>query len=137
MAVLLGVAAFVIFNRDHDCTAYKLALRVVATPDIQPALNKIAGNYNKAMHSIDSKCVEVSVTKEAAARTANALAAGKSKADFWVADSSLLMESMRATSGKDTLPQVEGSIASSPWCWRRRRRRPRSCRGRCSRAGPP
>ncbi|MEV0164541.1 substrate-binding domain-containing protein [Nonomuraea fuscirosea] len=114
MAVLLGVAAFVIFNRDHDCTAGKLPLRVVATPDIQPALNKIAGNYNKAMHSIDSKCVEVSVTKEAAARTANALAAGKSKADFWVADSSLLMESMRATSGKDTLPQVEGSIASSP-----------------------
>ncbi|MGR6915267.1 substrate-binding domain-containing protein [[Actinomadura] parvosata] len=118
LAVLLGVAAFVIFNRDHDCSGGKLALRVVATPDIQPALNKIAGNYNKALHSIDSKCVEVTVAKEAAARTANALAAGKVSADFWVADSSLLMESMRAAAGGDAggaaLPQVEGSIATSP-----------------------
>ncbi|MFC4008138.1 substrate-binding domain-containing protein [Nonomuraea purpurea] len=114
LAVLLGVAAFVIFNRDHDCTGGKLPLRVVAAPDIQPALNKIAGNYNKALHSIDSKCVEVTVAKESAARTANALAAGKVSADFWVADSSLLMESMRGQSGGDRLPQVEGSIAVSP-----------------------
>ncbi|MGW0805648.1 substrate-binding domain-containing protein [Nonomuraea sp. NPDC002799] len=114
LAVLLGVAAFVIFNRDHDCSSGKLALRVVATPDIQPALNKIAGNYNKAMHSIDSKCVEVTVAKEAAARTANALAAGKVSADFWVADSSLLMESMRTLSNGTALPQIEGSIAASP-----------------------
>ncbi|MCF6471556.1 VWA domain-containing protein [Nonomuraea sp. MG754425] len=114
LAVLLGVAAFVVFTREHDCTAGKLPLRVVATPDIQPALSKIASNYNKAMHSIDSKCVEVTVAKEAAARTANALAAGKAEADFWVADSSLLMESLRDTPSGDLLPQVEGSIASSP-----------------------
>ncbi|GAA3551655.1 substrate-binding and VWA domain-containing protein [Nonomuraea rosea] len=114
LAVLLGVAAFVIFNRDHDCSGGKLALRVVATPDIQPALNKIAGNYNKAMHSIDSKCVEVTVAKEAAARTANGLAAGKINADFWVADSSLLLEGIRKTQGGQGLPEVEGSIATSP-----------------------
>ncbi|MEU6795132.1 substrate-binding domain-containing protein [Nonomuraea wenchangensis] len=115
LAVLLGVAAFVIFNRDHDCSDGKLALRVVATPDIQPALNKIAGNYNKAMHSIDSKCVDVTVTKESAARTANAIAAGKSSADFWVADSSLLLESMRAAAGGgDALPRPDGSVALSP-----------------------
>ncbi|WP_246079914.1 VWA domain-containing protein [Nonomuraea mesophila] len=114
MAVLLGVAAFVIFNRNHDCSSGKLPLRVVATPDIHPALKKIAGNYTKAMHSIDSKCVEVTVAKEAAAKTANALAAGKVPADFWVADSSLLMESMRQTAGGAALPQVEGSIATSP-----------------------
>ncbi|MET8984921.1 substrate-binding domain-containing protein [Nonomuraea wenchangensis] len=114
LAVLLGVAAFVIFNRDHDCSDGKLALRVVATPDIQPALNKIAGNYNKAMHSVDSKCVDVTVTKESAARTANAIAAGKSSADFWVADSSLLLESMRAAGGGDALPRPDGSVALSP-----------------------
>ncbi|MEV4565552.1 substrate-binding domain-containing protein [Nonomuraea sp. NPDC049419] len=114
MAVLLGVAAFVIFTRDHDCSGGKLPLKVVAAPDIQPALNKIAGRYNKALHSIDGKCVEVTVAKEASARTANALAAGKVTADFWVADSSLLMESMRQTPAGEALPQVEGSIATSP-----------------------
>ncbi|KAB8193451.1 VWA domain-containing protein [Nonomuraea phyllanthi] len=114
LAVLFGVAAFVIFNRDHDCSAGKLPLRVVASPDIEPALEKIAGNYNKAMHSIDSKCVEVTVARESSARTANAVAAGKSQADFWVADSSLLMESLRGTPAGKALPQVEGSIATSP-----------------------
>ncbi|GAA3106526.1 MULTISPECIES: substrate-binding domain-containing protein [Nonomuraea] len=114
MAVLLGVAAFVIFTRDHDCSGGKLPLKVVAAPDIQPALNKIAGRYNKALHSIDGRCVEVTVAKEASARTANALAAGKVTADFWVADSSLLMESMRQTPAGEALPQVEGSIATSP-----------------------
>ncbi|MCK2212505.1 substrate-binding and VWA domain-containing protein [Actinomadura sp. ATCC 31491] len=114
LAVLLGVAAFVIFNREHDCSSGKLALRVVATPDIQPALSKIAGNYNKAMHSVDSKCVDVTVVKEAAARTANALAAGKASADLWVADSSLLLESMRAADAAGALPRPDGSVALSP-----------------------
>ncbi|MEU4225658.1 substrate-binding domain-containing protein [Nonomuraea sp. NPDC026600] len=114
LAVLLGVAAFVIFNRDHDCSNGKLALRVVATPDIQPALNKIAGNYNKAMHSIDSRCVEVTVAKESAARTANALAAGKINADLWVADSSLVVSRLRGQAAGATVPESTGSVATSP-----------------------
>ncbi|GAA3201639.1 substrate-binding domain-containing protein [Nonomuraea roseoviolacea] len=114
LAVLLGVAAFVIFNRDHDCSAGKLALRVVATPDIQPALNKIAGTYNKALHSIDSRCVEVTVTKEGAARTAGALAAGKAAADLWVADSSLVVGRLRSDPAGAALPEPSGSAALSP-----------------------
>ncbi|NRQ36777.1 solute-binding protein [Nonomuraea sp. NN258] len=114
LAVLLGVAAFVIFNRDHDCSAGKIALRVTATPDIQPALAKVAGTYNKALHSIDSKCVEVGVTKEAAARTANGLLSGKTSTDLWVADSSILLNNLRATEAGAALPEPGGSIAVSP-----------------------
>ncbi|MFI9592492.1 substrate-binding and VWA domain-containing protein [Nonomuraea sp. NPDC052265] len=114
LAVLLGVAAFVIFNREHDCSAGKLPLRVVATPDIHPALSKIAANYTKAMHSIDSKCVEVTVAKEGAAKTANGLAAGKSGADVWVADSSLLVGNVRNSPAGSALPEPAGSVAVSP-----------------------
>ncbi|MEV4220625.1 substrate-binding domain-containing protein [Nonomuraea sp. NPDC049725] len=113
LAVLLGVAAFVIFNREHDCSSGKLPLTVVATPDVQPALNKIAGNYNKALHSIDSRCVEVKVARESAARTENALVAGKFKGDVWVADSSLVVERVRSQESV-TLPEPAGSVASSP-----------------------
>ncbi|MFG3442205.1 substrate-binding domain-containing protein [Nonomuraea sp. NPDC047897] len=113
LAVLLGVAAFVIFNREHDCSGGKLPLRVVATPDIHPALNKIAGTYNKALHSIDSRCVEVTVAKEAATRTANALAAGKANADLWVADSSLMVSRLRDDPAT-TVPEPSGSVAASP-----------------------
>ncbi|WP_240196976.1 substrate-binding domain-containing protein [Nonomuraea lactucae] len=115
LAVLLGVAAFVIFNRDHDCSAGKLPLRVVATPDVQPALNKIATTYNKALHSIDSRCVEVTVARESAARTANSLVAGKANADVWVADSSLVIARLRSEpAGVAAVPEPSGSVASSP-----------------------
>ena len=50
LAVLLGVAAFVIFNRDRGCAGDELALRVTVSPDIQPALVKIADGFNKAGH---------------------------------------------------------------------------------------
>ncbi|MFC7719777.1 hypothetical protein [Nonomuraea recticatena] len=36
LAILLGVAAFVIFNRERGCTGDPLALRVVATPTCRP-----------------------------------------------------------------------------------------------------
>ncbi|NUR84501.1 MAG: solute-binding protein, partial [Nonomuraea sp.] len=114
LAVLLGVAAFVIFNREHDCSSGKLPLRVVATPDIQPALAKIATNYNKAMHSIDSKCVEVTEARESAAKTANGLAAGKSAADLWVADSSLLVANLRNSPAGSAVPEPSGKVALSP-----------------------
>jgi ABC-type Fe3+ transport system substrate-binding protein len=115
LAMLLGVAAFVIFNREHDCSGGKLPLQIVATPDIQPALGKIAETYNKALHSIDAKCVEVAVAKQAATRTENSLAAGKFEADVWVADSSLVVNRVRNhPSGAVSLPDSSGSIATSP-----------------------
>jgi ABC-type Fe3+ transport system substrate-binding protein len=114
LAVLLGVAAFVIFNRDHDCSGGKLPLRVVSTPDIQPALSKVAGTFNKALHSVDSRCVEVTVAKESAARTANSLAAGKAAADVWVPDSSLVVAQLRDSPNGGALPQASGSVAVSP-----------------------
>lgn len=115
LAMLLGVAAFVIFNREHDCSGGKLPLQVVATPDIQPSLTKIADTYNKALHSIDGKCVEVAVAKQTAARTENSLVAGKFAADVWVADSSLVVNRARNhPSGAVSLPESAGSIATSP-----------------------
>lgn len=114
LAVLLGVAAFVIFNRDHSCSAGKLALRVTASPDIQPALNKIAGTYNKAAHSVDDKCVEVTVAKESSAKAAVNLASGKLAADVWVADSSLVIAKLRSDAAGAELPEPSGSIAQSP-----------------------
>lgn len=115
LAVLLGVAAFVIFTREHDCSAGRLPLRVVASPDIQPALNKIAGTYTKALHSIDSKCVEVTVAKETSAKAASAVAAGKFAGDIWVPDSSLILSQLSSrVSEQVEVPQPAGSIASSP-----------------------
>ncbi|WP_157251215.1 substrate-binding and VWA domain-containing protein [Nonomuraea typhae] len=114
LAVLLGVAAFVIFNRDHDCSGGKLPLSVVAAPDIQPALQKIAEKYNKSLASIDSKCVEVKVAKENPFKAANNMASGKLTPDVWIADSSLMVSEVRGTTAGAQMPEPSGSVASSP-----------------------
>jgi hypothetical protein len=114
LAVLLGVAAFVIFTRDHDCTGGKLQLSVVAAPDIQPAIGKVAKSFNKSLHSIDSRCVEVKVTAENPFRTAGGLVSGKVTADVWVADSSFMVAEARASKAGAALPEPSGSVANSP-----------------------
>ncbi|MGV9303346.1 MULTISPECIES: substrate-binding domain-containing protein [unclassified Nonomuraea] len=114
LAVLLGVAAFVLFTRERGCSGDPLALRVVATPDIAPALNKIAGSFNETGKAVDGKCVGVTVVKESAAKSANSFANGKLDADMWIADSSLLVDMLREAESGVTLPAPTGSVASSP-----------------------
>ncbi|WP_240506392.1 substrate-binding domain-containing protein [Thermoactinospora rubra] len=116
LAVLLGVAAFVIFTRENACSGDKITLRVVASPDIEPAVTKVANTYNKTSHDVDGRCVEVAVTKESSAKTAAALAAGKAPAEVWVADSSLLVARLKASAEgvAVSLPEATASVASSP-----------------------
>ncbi|MEU7001211.1 substrate-binding and VWA domain-containing protein [Nonomuraea sp. NPDC046570] len=114
LAVLLGVAAYVIFTRQRACTGEKLTLRVVATPDLHPAINKIATKYNQDPHPLDDRCVTVAVTKESTSKAGNGLINGKLAADLWVADSSLTVDRLRGSSGGEAVPEPAGSIARSP-----------------------
>ncbi|GAA2780950.1 hypothetical protein GCM10020219_060550 [Nonomuraea dietziae] len=114
LAILLGVAAFVIFNRERGCTGDPLALRVVATPDLSPALNKVAGSFNKTGKAVDGHCLAVTIVRESAAKSANSLVNGKLDADMWIADSSLMVGRLRAGEAGAGLPAPSGSIATSP-----------------------
>ncbi|MEU4721884.1 substrate-binding domain-containing protein [Nonomuraea dietziae] len=114
LAILLGVAAFVIFNRERGCTGDPLALRVVATPDLSPALNKVAGSFNKTGKAVDGHCLAVTIVRESAAKSANSLVNGKLNADMWIADSSLMVGRLRAGEAGAGLPAPSGSIATSP-----------------------
>ncbi|MBB5136525.1 ABC-type molybdate transport system substrate-binding protein [Thermocatellispora tengchongensis] len=123
LAVLLGVAAFVIVNRDRGCAGDELALRVTASPDIQPALSAVAATFNGARHSVDGRCVQVSVKKADASSVAGALGgtgvtsaegaeAGKGGTDVWVPDSSLWLSQLQAKGVE--LPRPTASAAHSP-----------------------
>ncbi|MEV0589155.1 substrate-binding domain-containing protein [Nonomuraea sp. NPDC050310] len=113
LAVLLGVAAFVIFNKEQGCSGEKIALRVVAAPDIHPVVDKIAQTYNKAAHDVDGRCVAVTVAKESPAKTAAAVSAGKFPGEVWIADSSLWLGQLRTGDGVSP-PEAAARIASSP-----------------------
>ncbi|MBG0832528.1 VWA domain-containing protein [Planomonospora sp. ID67723] len=114
-AVLLGVAAFVIIDRDRGgCSGDEVTLRVNASPDIQPALAQIADRFNKAGHEIGGACANVKVSKAASATVAAGLSGGgkASAMDLWIPDSSLWVSGVRAKN--PSAPKPSGSVAQSP-----------------------
>ncbi|MDF5757263.1 substrate-binding domain-containing protein [Spongiactinospora sp. TRM90649] len=116
LAVLLGVAAFVIVNRDRQCAGGELAVRVVAAPDIQPAVTAIAEEYNAARHKSGDRCVRVGVQAQDSPGVANALAgsgatAGRTEVDLWIPDSEMWLGRVRP-GGKP--PAVAATVARSP-----------------------
>ncbi|GAA3007746.1 substrate-binding and VWA domain-containing protein [Streptosporangium longisporum] len=115
LAVLLGVAAFVIINRDRGCAGDALPLRVTAAPDIQPAVSRIAERFTRAAHEIDGRCATVTVTKGLPSAVASALggAGGKAPAmDLWIPDSALWVTNLRARN--PDVPEASTSVARSP-----------------------
>lgn len=120
LAVLLGVAAYVIMSRDQGCGDNKTALRVVASPDIAPAITKIAAAYDKSSSEANGACVAVSVKEGDPASVTNSIAgsgatAGKFDADLWIPDSSLWVAKLRSTpKGSGISAPAVPSIARSP-----------------------
>ncbi|WP_245651575.1 substrate-binding and VWA domain-containing protein [Streptosporangium amethystogenes] len=115
LAVLLGVAAFVVINRDRGCAGDTLPLRITASPDIQPALSQIAERFNKAAHEVEGRCTTVAVTKGASAAVASSLGGAGGKAapmDLWIPDSGLWVVNLRARN--QDMPEAGASIAHSP-----------------------
>lgn len=116
LAVLLGVAAFVVINRDRGtgaCGGEALPVRITASPDIQPALSQIAERFNKAAHDVDGRCATVTVAKGASATVASSFSGGKAVAmDMWIPDSKLWVTNLRARDQE--VPEAGASIARSP-----------------------
>ncbi|MCT9930888.1 substrate-binding and VWA domain-containing protein [Planotetraspora sp. A-T 1434] len=115
LAVLLGVAAYVVVNKNPSCGSDKIALSVVASPDIQPAVQKVAGRFTQAGKAIDGKCVAVTVKAADSADVANAMSGSgptnaKVNPDIWVPDSSLWLAGL----AKDGSGKPTGSAAHSP-----------------------
>ncbi|WP_182900358.1 substrate-binding and VWA domain-containing protein [Microbispora sp. H10830] len=113
LAVLLGVAAYVVVNKSPGCAGEKVKLSVVAAPDIQPAVQKIATRFGKSGKALDGKCVAVTVKAAEPADVANAMAgtgptSGKLDPDLWIPDSSLWL------SGVKNAPEPAGNAASTP-----------------------
>ncbi|MBG0815629.1 substrate-binding and VWA domain-containing protein [Planomonospora sp. ID82291] len=115
LAVLLGVAAFVIINRDRGCAEEGTGLRVTASPDIHPAVSQIAERFNKADRGDGGGCASVTVAKAASATVASGLSGSGGKVgamDLWIPDSSLWVTGVRAKN--PAVPEPAVSIAQSP-----------------------
>ncbi|WP_055479607.1 substrate-binding and VWA domain-containing protein [Sphaerimonospora mesophila] len=126
LAVLCGVAAYVVVNKNPECgeagsSGDKIGLTVVASPDIQPAVQKIASRFAKSGKKVNGKCVAVTVKAAESADVANAIAgtgptkagaAGKAGAvpDLWIPDSKLWTTGLP----ENGTAKMAGNAARSP-----------------------
>jgi von Willebrand factor type A domain. len=120
LAVLAGVGAYVVVNKDQGCGDEKITLRVIASPDIEPAIATIAARFDSSSHRVDGKCVTAVVRQADSAGVTHALAGtgstNKSKVDpdLWIPDSSLWVTKLRASSKATVSVSTAGSVAHSP-----------------------
>ncbi|GIH26107.1 hypothetical protein Aph01nite_44170 [Acrocarpospora phusangensis] len=113
LAVLLGVAAYVVVNKDTPgCGPDKVALKVITAKDVEPAVKKIADKFSRSGKTIDGKCVAVTVSGADSAGVAAALSGNGDAArpDMWIPDSSLWLAGLPSESGA----KVAGNVAQSP-----------------------
>lgn len=103
----LGGGAYALMNRTA-CGEHP-ALRVVAAPEIGPALVRIARQYTK-----DGGCAAISVRTKSSADTADQLGLRKDVADVWVPDASVWTDLALAQGADRTLLGQGTSIAHSP-----------------------
>ncbi|MBP2703100.1 VWA domain-containing protein [Microbispora sp. RL4-1S] len=118
LAVLLGVAAYVVVNKNPaTCgSGGKLSLSVIASPDIEPAVQKIAAKFGQSGKKVDGRCVAVTVKATGSADVVNAMAgsgptSGSVSPDVWIPDSSLWLAGLAADG---SAPKPTGSVARSP-----------------------
>ncbi|GAA0391996.1 hypothetical protein Acor_17840 [Acrocarpospora corrugata] len=113
LAVLLGVAAYVVVNKEGPgCGPDKVALRVVTAKDVEPAIAKIAEKFGKSGKTVDGKCMAVTVSGSDSAGVAAALSGtgDAPEPDIWIPDSSLWLAGLP----KERAPKVSGNVAQSP-----------------------
>ncbi|MEO3810917.1 substrate-binding domain-containing protein [Sphaerisporangium sp. B11E5] len=108
-ALILVIAAGVYVVVTQNLCTERPRLRVMASPDIGPALERVARWY-----AAGGGCADVSVRTRQAAEVADELGVHKGLADVWVPDASVWISLARLQGADKILPLQSTSIARSP-----------------------
>ncbi|KUL33503.1 hypothetical protein ADL22_32860 [Streptomyces sp. NRRL F-4489] len=98
----------------RSCGGDSVRLEVVASPDVAPALEEVAGQAREDGIRSDGKCLDVTVNAQPASEVADALAGRPADPAFqvWVPDSRLWVD--RVTDERGSSLTAVGTLASSP-----------------------
>lgn len=120
LIVLAAVGAYVIVNRGEECGDQRIALQVIASPDIRPVVSAAAERFGRSQAKVGDRCVTVNVKDADAASVANALAGSgptdieNVDADIWIPDSSVWVTKLKASATARVPGSIAGTIARSP-----------------------
>jgi len=118
LLLLIGRGTAQIVGR-YSCSRNQVVLNVAVSPDIAPAITRIADYFNRRQLQAGGSCVSVSVDTETPATAAGQIDGQRARPhpgiDAWIPDSSLWVDQARSVPFGAKLIQPAGfSIALSP-----------------------
>jgi extracellular solute-binding protein len=116
--LLIGRGTAQIIGR-YSCSSNQIVLNVAVSPDIAPALTRVADYFNSQQLKADGRCVSVSINTESPALAAGQIdgqgARPHPPIDAWIPDSSLWVDQARRYAPGAQIIQATGyNIALSP-----------------------
>ncbi|WP_326692212.1 substrate-binding and VWA domain-containing protein [Streptomyces sp. NBC_01795] len=122
LVLVLGAGTFVAARSGMlpfggDCDGSSVEVRVAASPEIAPALRRVADEARESETKSDGRCLNVHVSERTGAEVADTLQRGGKGAnvdyDVWLPDSRIWVD-RAATSGRAPSLDPLGNVASSP-----------------------
>ena len=121
MVIVIGlaVAGVYMFGQSDGCGGSDIELDVAAAPEIAPALNDVASDFNAEEQQVDGGCVRVSVRAVDSANVAFGITGagatmGDTDSDVWIPDSSVWTQLVESQSGDAVINETGTSVARSP-----------------------
>jgi Ca-activated chloride channel family protein len=120
-AVVMGALSAQALSHRRSCGRRPADLHVAASPDIAPAITRVATAFTRQRHQLEGRCISVTVTPISSATAAAAIdgqahAGGPVPAfDAWIPDSSIWLDVVRGYPlGAQRVQPTGISVARSP-----------------------
>ncbi|KIH99997.1 von Willebrand factor A [Streptomonospora alba] len=115
----LGVTGWYVLDTSGGCGGQDVALDVAASPEIAPALQEVAAEFNAENEGVEGRCVQAEVREAESANitygiTGAGPASGDTESDVWIPDSSMWANLVKNDSQDVAFTDTGTSVASSP-----------------------
>ena len=121
MVIAIGavVAGVYMIDRADGCTGSDLTLDVAVAPEMAPAVDTIATDFNAGEHTVDGDCVRVDVRQVDSANVAFGITGagatmGDTDSDVWIPDSSVWPRLVQSQAGDAIIAETGTSLARTP-----------------------
>ncbi|MDT0327539.1 substrate-binding and VWA domain-containing protein [Nocardiopsis lambiniae] len=115
---LAGVGVYMFGNSD-GCGGSDIQLDVAASPELAPAVDAVARDFNLTETAVDGRCVHVEVRQVDSANVAFGITGagatmGDTDSDVWIPDSSVWPRLVQSQSGDAVITDTGTSVARTP-----------------------
>ncbi|OOC52888.1 MULTISPECIES: substrate-binding domain-containing protein [Nocardiopsis] len=121
LVIVLGltVAGVYMFGQSDGCGGSDITLDVAVSPELAPALDSIASDFNAEEHQVDGRCVHAEVRQVDSANVAFGITGagatmGDTESDVWIPDSSMWPSLVKSQAGDAVITETGTSVARSP-----------------------